>query len=31
VWSLIEIDLPWAVISITGAGAFLWKNGYTIK
>lgn len=31
VWSVIELDLPWAVLSLTGAGAFLWQNGYSIK
>ncbi|KAH6839405.1 hypothetical protein B0I37DRAFT_233615 [Chaetomium sp. MPI-CAGE-AT-0009] len=31
VWSVIELDLPWAVVSLSGAGAFLWQKGYSIK
>ncbi|KAL2182048.1 uncharacterized protein P884DRAFT_274482 [Thermothelomyces heterothallicus CBS 202.75] len=31
VWSVIELDLPWAVISLAGAGLFLWMKGYSIK
>jgi hypothetical protein len=31
VWSVIELDLPWAVLSLAGAGGFLWQNGYSIK
>jgi hypothetical protein len=31
VWSVIELDLPWAVLSLVGAGAFLWQKGYSIK
>ncbi|KAK3301668.1 uncharacterized protein B0T15DRAFT_320730 [Chaetomium strumarium] len=31
VWSVIELELPWAVLSLAGAGMFLWQNGYTIK
>ncbi|KAK0637413.1 hypothetical protein B0T17DRAFT_485738 [Bombardia bombarda] len=31
VWSVIELDLPWAVLSLAGAGSFLWAKGYGIK
>ncbi|KAK4178009.1 hypothetical protein QBC36DRAFT_288967 [Triangularia setosa] len=31
VWSVIELELPWAVLSLVGAGGFLWLNGYDIK
>ncbi|KAK4149136.1 hypothetical protein C8A00DRAFT_19142 [Chaetomidium leptoderma] len=31
VWSVIELDLPWAVLSLAGAGTFLWQKGYSIK
>ncbi|KAK3374812.1 hypothetical protein B0H63DRAFT_256848 [Podospora didyma] len=31
VWSVIELDLPWAVLSLVGAGSFLWQRGYSIK
>jgi hypothetical protein len=31
VWSVIELELPWAVLSLAGTGTFLWQNGYTIK
>jgi len=31
VWSVIELDLPWAVLSLVGAGYFLWSGGYSIK
>ncbi|KAK4239602.1 hypothetical protein C8A03DRAFT_14028 [Achaetomium macrosporum] len=31
VWSVIELELPWAVLSLAGAGTFLWQNGYSIK
>jgi hypothetical protein len=31
VWSVIELELPWAVLSLAGAGLFLWMNGYSIK
>ncbi|KAK3691984.1 hypothetical protein B0T22DRAFT_495314 [Podospora appendiculata] len=30
VWSVIELDLPWAVLSLAGAGAFIWQKGYSI-
>lgn len=31
VWSVIELELPWAVLSLTAAGFFLWVRGYDIK
>ncbi|KAK3905480.1 hypothetical protein C8A05DRAFT_12699 [Staphylotrichum tortipilum] len=31
IWSTIELELPWAVLSLTGAVAFLWQRGYSIK
>ncbi|KAL2129199.1 hypothetical protein VTI74DRAFT_8100 [Chaetomium olivicolor] len=31
VWSIIELELPWAVLSLTGAVTFLWQKGYNIK
>ncbi|KAK4043835.1 hypothetical protein C8A01DRAFT_12620 [Parachaetomium inaequale] len=31
VWSVIELDLLWAVLSLSGAGTFLWQKGYSIK
>ncbi|KAK3990148.1 hypothetical protein QBC44DRAFT_72038 [Cladorrhinum sp. PSN332] len=31
VWSVIELELPWAVVSLAADGAFLWLNGYNIK
>ena len=31
VWSVIEMDLPWATLSLAGAGFFLWSRGYSIK
>lgn len=31
VWSVIELELPWAVLSLSTAGAFLWQKGYSIK
>ncbi|KAK4198069.1 hypothetical protein QBC40DRAFT_179606 [Triangularia verruculosa] len=31
VWSVIELELPWAVVSLAVAGGFLWFNGYDIK
>jgi hypothetical protein len=30
VWSVIELDLPWAVLSLTAAGTYLWHRGYSI-
>ncbi|KAK4119606.1 hypothetical protein N657DRAFT_249967 [Parathielavia appendiculata] len=31
VWFVIELELPWAVLSLTAAGTFLWQKGYSIK
>ncbi|KAK0623823.1 hypothetical protein B0T14DRAFT_425565 [Immersiella caudata] len=31
VWSVIELELPWAVLSLAGAGYFLWSGGYSIR
>ncbi|KAL2123789.1 hypothetical protein VTJ04DRAFT_154 [Mycothermus thermophilus] len=31
VWSIIELELPWAVLSLAAAGGFLWQGGYSIK
>ncbi|KAL2271961.1 hypothetical protein VTJ83DRAFT_1332 [Remersonia thermophila] len=31
VWSIIELELPWAVLSLAGAAGFLWQRGYSIK
>ncbi|KAK4250631.1 hypothetical protein C7999DRAFT_38464 [Corynascus novoguineensis] len=31
VWSVIELELLWAVLSLAGAGLFLWIKGYSIK
>ncbi|KAK3339989.1 hypothetical protein B0T25DRAFT_466798 [Lasiosphaeria hispida] len=31
VWSVIELDLPWAVLSLAVAGTFLWLRDYDIK
>lgn len=31
VWSVVELELPWAVLSLAGAGTFLWLKGYDIK
>ncbi|KAK3313711.1 hypothetical protein B0H66DRAFT_358710 [Apodospora peruviana] len=31
VWSVIELDLPWAVLSLACDGFFLWWRGYDIK
>lgn len=31
VWSVIELELPWAVLSLAATGAFLWQKGYSIK
>jgi hypothetical protein len=31
IWSAIELELPWAILSLTGAVAFLWQRGYSIK
>ncbi|OIW22773.1 hypothetical protein CONLIGDRAFT_650215 [Coniochaeta ligniaria NRRL 30616] len=31
IWAVIELDLPWAALSLAGAAAFLWQGGYDIK
>jgi hypothetical protein len=31
VWSVIELELPWAVLSLAGAATFLRQMGYSIK
>lgn len=31
VWAVIELDLPWAVLSLSVAGGFLWLGGYSVK
>lgn len=31
VWSVIELDLAWAVLSLAGTGMFVWLGGYSIK
>lgn len=31
VWSVIELQLPWAVLSLAVAGAYLKVRGYDIK
>ncbi|KAK0703856.1 hypothetical protein B0T26DRAFT_657334 [Lasiosphaeria miniovina] len=31
VWSVIELDLPWAVLSLASAGSFLLLKGYSIR
>jgi len=31
VWSVIELNLHWAVLSLAGAGYFMWSRGYKIK
>lgn len=31
VWSVIELDLPLAALSLAGAGVFVWAGGYSIK
>ncbi|KAL2261529.1 hypothetical protein VTK26DRAFT_3995 [Humicola hyalothermophila] len=31
VWSVIELELPWAVTSLAATGAFLWQEGYSIR
>ncbi|KAI6784781.1 uncharacterized protein J7T54_007874 [Emericellopsis cladophorae] len=30
VWSVIELDLPWAVLSLAVAGGYLWYGGYSV-
>lgn len=29
-WAVIELDLTWAVLSLSVAGGYLWKEGYTV-
>jgi hypothetical protein len=31
IWAVVELDLPWAVLSLVGASAFFWQGGYSIK
>lgn len=31
VWSVIELELPWAVLGLAFDGLFLWWGGYGIK
>ncbi|KAH6612343.1 hypothetical protein B0J18DRAFT_447515 [Chaetomium sp. MPI-SDFR-AT-0129] len=31
VWSVIELELPWAILSLSGAASFVWAKGYSIK
>jgi hypothetical protein len=31
VWSVIELELPWAVLSLVAAGGYLWSKGYSIR
>ncbi|KAM7218374.1 hypothetical protein V8F06_006297 [Rhypophila decipiens] len=31
VWSVVELELPWAVLSLAIDGLFLWWRGYDIK
>lgn len=31
VWSVIELELPWAVLGLALDGLFLWWRGYDIK
>ncbi len=31
VWSVIELDLPFALLSLACAAAFLWRGGYSIR
>lgn len=31
VWSVIELDLQWAVLCVGGAAFFLWQGGYDFK
>ena len=30
-WAVVELDLPWAVLSLAAAALFLWHGGYDIK
>lgn len=31
IWAVIELDLPYALLSLAGAGLFLWQRGYSIR
>lgn len=31
VWSVVELELVWAALSLLGTGVFLWLGGYNIK
>lgn len=31
IWSVIELKLQWAVLSVAATGTFLWQRGYSIK
>jgi len=31
VWSVIELELHWAVLSLAGVGIYVWAGGYSIK
>jgi hypothetical protein len=30
-WAVVELDLPWAVLSLVVAVGFLWQGGYDYK
>ncbi|KAL7917684.1 hypothetical protein ACQKWADRAFT_324434 [Trichoderma austrokoningii] len=30
-WAVVELDLPWAVLSLAVTAVYLWANGYSIK
>jgi len=31
IWTVIELDLLWALPSVTAVGAYMWKQGYTVS
>jgi hypothetical protein len=31
VWAVVELDLPWAALTLAIAGGFLWQGGYSVK
>jgi len=31
VYSMVELELPYAVLSLAGAGLFMWARGYSYK
>ncbi len=31
IWAVIELDLPWAALSLAVAGLFIWQGDYDIK